>query len=453
MSPRPQPPSRAEALRYWFKLGWISFGGPAGQIAMMHEELVERRRWISEGRFLHALNYCTVLPGPEAQQLATYIGWLLHGARGGIAAGALFIAPSLLILVALSWIYLNHAQAPAVLAVLAAVKPAVVAIVLAAAVRLGSRALRHPWAWLVALAAFVAVALLKVPFPVVIAAAAVAGTVIGRLVPATVAGPVARAAPGSGSGMTVGVGTAASSGLDYLVDDHDPPPPHARFRLGMALLQGALGLLLGVAVYELIKLLLTGNGAAALDLAWFHTKAALVGFGGAYAVLPYVYATAVDQFHWLSAEQMIDGLALGESTPGPLIMIVAFVGFAAGWTTQFAGDGMPLLSALCGALIATFYTFLPSFLFILAGAPFIEGTRHKAGLKGPLAGITAAVVGVMLSLALFFAGHVFITPGQRFDWIAIAVAVVALVLLTHWRVGVLTILGLAAAFGLLRWWA
>ncbi len=485
MSLRPEPPSRSDALRYWFKLGWISFGGPAGQIAMMHEELVERRRWISEGRFLHALNYCTVLPGPEAQQLATYIGWLLHGARGGIAAGALFIAPSLLILIVLSWIYLNHGQAPVVLAVLAAVKPAVVAIVLAAAARLGSRALRHPWAWLVALAAFVAIALLKVPFPLVIAAAAVAGTVIGRLAPSAVAGPAARAAtqaatraatraavgiaagaeigagtspgasPAAGVGASAGTSTAASIApvAGYVIDDHDPPPPHARFRLGMALLLAALGLLLGVAVYELVKVLLTGNGATALDLAWFHTKAALTSFGGAYAVLPYVYATAVDQFHWLTADQMIDGLALGESTPGPLIMIVTFVGFVAGWTTQFAADGLPLLSALCGALIATFYTFLPSFLFILAGAPFIEGTRHKAGLKGPLAGITAAVVGVMLSLALFFAGHVFITPGQRFDWIAIAVAVVALVLLTHWRVGVLTILGLAAAFGLLRWWA
>ncbi|HMN80699.1 MAG TPA: chromate transporter [Burkholderiaceae bacterium] len=458
MSLRPEPPSRAEALRYWFKLGWISFGGPAGQIAMMHEELVERRRWISEGRFLHALNYCTVLPGPEAQQLATYIGWLLHGARGGIAAGALFIAPSLLILIALSWIYLNHGQAPAVIAVLGAVKPAVVAIVLAAAARLGSRTLRHPWAWLVALAAFVAVALLKVPFPLVIAAAAIAGTVIGRLSPSSVAGPATRAAAGAGTGAAAagagsGVGLGSGPVTDHVIGDHDPPPPHARFRLGIALLLVALGLLLAVAVHELIKVLLTGNGATALDLAWFHTKAALVGFGGAYAVLPYIYATAVDQFHWLTADQMIDGLALGESTPGPLIMIVVFVGFVAGWTTQFAADGMPLLSALCGALITTFFTFLPSFLFILAGAPFIEGTRHKVGLKGPLAGITAAVVGVMLSLALFFAGHVFITREQRFDWIAIAVAAVALALLTRWKVGVLTIIGLAAAFGLLRWWA
>lgn len=451
MSLRPEPPSQAEALRYWFKLGWISFGGPAGQIAMMHEELVERRRWISEGRFLHALNYCTVLPGPEAQQLATYIGWLLHGARGGIAAGALFIAPSLLILIVLSWIYLSHGQAPAVAATLGAVKPAVVAIVLAAAARLGSRALRRPWAWLVALAAFIAVALLKVPFPLVIAAAAIAGTVIGRLAPSVVAtGPANRTGARAAGSAASGAAAAAGPG-GCVIDDHDPPPPHARFRLGITLLLVALGLLLGVSVYELVKVLLTGNGATALDLAWFHTKAALVSFGGAYAVLPYVYATAVDQFHWLTADQMIDGLALGESTPGPLIMIVAFVGFVAGWSTQFAAEGMSLLSAACGALIATFFTFLPSFVFILAGAPFIEGTRHKAGLQGPLTCITAAVVGMILSLALFFAGQVFITREQRFDWIAIAVAVVALVLLTRWKVGVLTILGLAAAFGLLRW--
>ncbi|HYF59005.1 MAG TPA: chromate efflux transporter, partial [Burkholderiaceae bacterium] len=303
----PAPVGFGEAFRFWLKLGFISFGGPAGQIAIMHRELVERHRWISERRFLHALNYCMVLPGPEAQQLATYIGWLLHGKWGGIVAGGLFVLPSLAILVALSWIYVRFGEVPAVAAVLNGVKPAVVAIVLAAAWRIGTRALRHPLLWAIAAAAFLALAVFHLPFPLVILGAAVVGVVGARVAPH----------------IFRGAGHAAKAGehVPSLIDDDTPPPAHARFRAPRFAAMVAVFLAIWAAAIGALALAF-GATHDFTHMARFFTQAALLTFGGAYAVLPYVLQGAVHEYEWLTAAQMIDGLALGETTPGPLIMVV-----------------------------------------------------------------------------------------------------------------------------------
>ena len=434
----PAPVPFAEALRFWLKLGFVSFGGPAGQIALMHAELVERRRWIGERRFLHALDYCMVLPGPEAQQLATYIGWLMHRTAGGIAAGALFVLPSLAILVGLSWIYLRHGQVPAVAGVFYGLKPAVTALVLHAAWRIGSRSLRNAWTRGIALAAFAATALLGVPFPAVVVAAALAGHFGGRLAPAAFA-------HGGGHG---GGAAAGDDAPPALIDDDTPTPEHARHSPRRLALVVAAGLGLWLAG---MALLLAASGSGTLArMAWFFTKAALLTFGGAYAVLPYVYDGAVQQHGWLTATQMIDGLALGETTPGPLIMVVAFVGFVGGWTREVLGPGAPFLGGALAAAVATFYTFLPSFVFILAGGPLVESGRGRVGLTAPLAAISAAVVGVILNLALFFAWHVFWPRGAGggVDWTALAIAAAAALALFRYRVGVLPLLGACAAAGL-----
>ena len=437
-APAPAAPSFGEALRYWLKLGFISFGGPAGQIAIMHQELVERRRWISEQRFLHALNYCMVLPGPEAQQLATYIGWLLHGVKGGIAAGALFVLPSLFILIGLSWIYLAWDDVPAVAGVLYGVKPAVVAIVLAAAWRIGTRTLRNGLLWLIAAAAFIAIFALRLPFPAIILGAAVIGAIGGRWLPQKfrVAGAHGPAHP--------------TAHLPSVVDDDTPPPAHARFSwgrlarvvvIGLALWAGAFGLLLAC----------FGAGSTFAQMGAFFSKAALLTFGGAYAVLPYVYQAAVEQYQWLTATQMIDGLALGETTPGPLIMIVSFVGFVGGWSAELAG-GSPAAAGIVGATVATFFTFLPSFLFILAGGPLVEATHGELRFTAPLTAITAAVVGVIVNLALFFAWHVFWPGGSAAapDPVAMLISAAALLALLRFRQGVVRVILVCALLGLVR---
>ena len=303
----PQPLTRREAFAYWLKLGFISFGGPAGQIAIMHEELVERRRWISENRFLHALNYCMLLPGPEAQQLATYIGWLMHRTWGGIVAGGLFVLPSFFILVALSWVYMAFGNVPVIAGLFYGIKPAVTALVVHAAYRVGSRALKNAWLWSIAAAAFVAIFALNLPFPLIVLAAGLIGYFGGRYAPD-------KFRTGGGHGQ------AAKAFGPAVIDDHTPTPPHARFtwaRFGMVLMV-FLALWLA-AIGALIAL--CGWNAVLTQMAWFFTKAALLTFGGAYAVLPYVYQGAVDHYQWLTAAQMIDGLALGETTPGPLIMV------------------------------------------------------------------------------------------------------------------------------------
>jgi len=437
----PAAVSFAEALRFWLKLGFISFGGPAGQIAIMHAELVERRRWISEQRFLHALNYCMLLPGPEAQQLATYIGWLMHRTSGGIVAGALFVLPSLFILIALSWIYLRFGDLPLVAGLFYGIKPAVTALVLQAAHRIGGRALKNRWMWGIAAASFIAIFAFDTPFPAIVAAAALIGGVGARYAPQVFA-------------LGGGHGAAKAGYGPALIDDATPTPAHARFSRPQLLKVLGVGLALWAVV--MAALVASQGWAGTLTaMGWFFTKAALLTFGGAYAVLPYVYQGAVEQHHWLTGPQMIDGLALGETTPGPLIMVVAFVGFVGGWARQVLGPDALLLGAALAATVVTFFTFLPSFVFILAGGPLVEATHGKLGFTAPLSAITAAVVGVILNLALFFAGHVLWPQGWggRFDAVSALIAVAAAVALMRFKVGVLPLLGACALVGLLaRQW-
>ncbi|TAN64705.1 MAG: chromate efflux transporter [Methylobacter sp.] len=434
---RPDPVSFWQAFRFWLQLGFISFGGPAGQIAIMHQELVERRRWISEKRFLHALNYCMVLPGPEAQQLAVYLGWLMHRTWGGMVAGLLFILPSLFLLILLSWIYLSFGQVPVVAGVLYGIKPAVTAIVLSAAQRIGSRALKNGVLWTLAALAFLAIFALHVPFPLIVLIAACLGAIGGRIAPD-------KFAVGGGHGaVKQNYGPA-------LIDDDTPIPDHARFRWSHLLKIVAVGLILWGGVMGLLCGQYGWNGALT-QMGWFFTKAALLTFGGAYAVLPYVYQGAVEHYHWLSATQMIDGLALGETTPGPLIMIVTFVGFLGGWSQLPFGPDALLMAGVVAAVVATYFTFLPSFLFILAGGPLVESTHGNLKFTAPLSAITAAVVGVILNLAVFFAYHVFWPQGfeGRFDGIAALIGVGALLALFRYKTGVIPVIAVCGAAGLL----
>ena len=436
---RAAPPavSFAQALRFWLRLGFISFGGPAGQIAIMHTELVERRRWISEQRFLHALNFCMVLPGPEAQQLATYIGWLMHRTRGGIAAGGLFVLPSLFILIALSWIYVAFGNVPWVAGVFFGVKPAVAALVVHAAHRIGSRALKNRWLWAIAALAFVAIFAFDVPFPAIVIGAAVIGHVGGRIAPRTFA-------PGGGHH-----GTGPRHYGAALIDDATPTPAHARYTRARLLRV----LLVGIGLWALAMAALVAVDGAAGTLApmgWFFTKAALLTFGGAYAVLPYVYQGAVEHHHWLSGAQMIDGLALGETTPGPLIMVVAFVGFVGGWLQAALGPDARFLGGALAATVVTYFTFLPSFVFIFAGGPLVESTHGNPTYTAPLTAITAAVVGVVLNLALFFAWHVLWPRGfdGPFSVASALITLAAAIALFRYRVGVVPLLAACAALGL-----
>jgi chromate transporter len=428
---RPNAISLQEAFRYWLKLGFISFGGPAGQIALMHAELVERQRWISEQRFLHALNYCMVLPGPEATQLAIYIGWLLHRTIGGVIAGALFVLPSLLVLVGLSWIYVAYGNVPVVAGVLYGIKPAVVAVVLAAAWRIGVRSLKNGWLVTIALTAFLAITVLAIPFPVIVIAAALLGFAGGRLRP---------------DKFRIGGvhSTAHASYGPALIDDHTPTPPHARFAWHRLVGVSLTGLGIGTVVW-LALAAATGAHSPLTQMATFFTKAALLTFGGAYAVLPYVYQGAVEHYQWLLPTQMIDGLALGETTPGPLIMIVAFVGFLGGWTKMASAT-----AAIAGACVATFFTFLPSFIFILAGGPMVEATREDIRLTAPLTAISAAVVGVIVSLAAFFAQHVFRFEQSlaQWDFAALTIAAAACLALFRFKAGTIKVIAGCAAAGL-----
>ena len=362
----PRAPTRGEAFRYWLKLGFVSFGGPAGQIAIMHHDLVDTKRWISERRFLHALNYCMVLPGPEAQQLATYIGWLMHRTWGGIVAGALFVLPSLVILIALTWLYMAYGEVPSVAGILYGIKPAVVAIVLHAAWRIGTRALKRATLWAIAAAAFVAIFAFSVPFPAIVLGAGVIGYLGGRIWPAEFA---------------VGAGHDTKSGAHppAVIDDDTPTPPHARFRWSRLMIVVAISIGLWTLVMALL-IAAFGMDSTLTQMGVFFTKAALLTFGGAYAVLPYVYQGAVEGHAWLTPVQMIDGLALGETTPGPLIMVVAFVGFVGGWSKAIFGAESLALAGIAGACVATFFTFLPSFLFILAGGPTDRDDARPAAL-------------------------------------------------------------------------
>ncbi len=433
---QPQPVPFRSALLFWLKLGFISFGGPAGQIAIMHAELVENRRWISERRFLHALNYCMVLPGPEAQQLATYIGWLMHRTWGGIVAGALFVLPSLLILIALSWIYVAFGETPVVAGLFYGIKPAVTAIVVQAAYRIGSRALKNAALWAIAAAAFVAIFAVDVPFPIIIVSAALIGHFGGRIAPD-------RFAMGGGHGK------ADRSFGPALIDDDTPTPEHARF----AWARLVKVLCVGLSLWTIPMALLTarhGWDHTFTQMGWFFTKAALLTFGGAYAVLPYVYQGAVEHYGWLTPSQMIDGLALGETTPGPLIMVVAFVGFVGGYARALFGTNDVFLSGAVAATIVTWFTFLPSFIFILAGGPLVEATHDDLKFTAPLTAITAAVVGVILNLAVFFGYHVLWPKGWggTFDWISAVIAVAAAIALFRFKRHVIHVIAACAVIGL-----
>jgi len=438
------PPSVSlrTAFLYWLKLGFISFGGPAGQIALMHTELVERRRWISEGRFLHALNYCMLLPGPEATQLAVYIGWLLHRTRGGIIAGVLFVLPSLLILIALSWIYLAYGHLAVVSGIMNGIKPAVVAIVLAAAWRIGSRTLRNGVLVAIACAAFAGIALLGLPFPLIVLAAALCGMLGARLRPHAFQPVGAHGAAHASSGALR---------PRALIDDDTPTPEHARFSRARLAAVALVGVGLMLAVWLLLAAWGGGQGTLA-QMGWFFTKAALMTFGGAYAVLPYVVQGAVEHYGWLSAPQMIDGLALGETTPGPLIMIVAFVGFVGGWTHAVFGPAAPWIGGIAGACVAALFTFIPSFVFILAGGPLVESTRGNLRLTAPLTAISAAVVGVIASLALYFGREVFFAGGTPQPQ-AIVLGLLAAVALLRYKVGTISLIAACALAGLvLSYW-
>lgn len=428
-----------EAVKFWLKLGFISFGGPAGQIAIMHDELVEKRRWLSERRFLHALNYCMVLPGPEAQQLATYIGWLMHRTWGGIIAGALFVLPSLFILIALSWLYIAFGETTLISGLFYGIKPAVTAIVVQATHRIGSRALKNNTLWAIAAASFVAIFALDVPFPFIVLSAAVIGFIGGKLQPASFA-------------IGGGHGAVGKSFGPALIDDHTPPPAHAQFskaHLAKVLVAGAALWLVPMTLLTVI----VGWEHTLTQMGWFFTKAAFLTFGGAYAVLPYVYQGAVGHYGWLTPTQMIDGLALGETTPGPLIMVVAFVAFVGAYVKAVCGPELLFLGGALAAVLVTWFTFLPSFLFILAGGPLVESTHGDIKFTAPLTAITAAVVGVVLKLALFFGYHILWPDGfspslKAVDWPAAVIAIAAGIALFRFRLSVMQVIAASAVAGL-----
>jgi len=432
----PATVSLSEAFIYWLKLGFISFGGPAGQISIMHHDLVEKKRWISEKRFLHALNFCMVLPGPEAQQLATYIGWLMHRTWGGIIAGGLFVLPSFFILVGLAWVYMAYGSVPAIAGLLYGIKPAVVAIILFAAYRIGSRVLKNNVLWSISALAFVGIFAFNLPFPAIVLAAGVNGYLGGRFSPKYFK---------SGGGH----GKADQHFGPSLIDDNTPTPEHALFSWSKL----ARVLLIGIGIWLAVMAILIavyGWQNTFTQMGWFFTKAALLTFGGAYAVLPYVYQGAVEHYQWLTSGQMIDGLALGETTPGPLIMVITFVGFVGGWVKQVFGGDAVFASAFIASAIATFFTFLPSFVFIFLGGPFIETTHGNLKLTAPLTAITAAVVGVIVNLAMFFAYHVFWPTGfgGAVDWPSIVLAVVATVAIFRFKIGVIPVILASGVLGM-----
>ena len=435
--------SFAEAFRFWVKLGFISFGDPAGQIAIMHRELVDRRRWLSEERFLHALNYCMLLPGPEAQQLAIYIGWLLHRTWGGIVAGAFFVIPSIFVLLALSYFYAAYGNVPALAGVLAGLKPVVLAIVVEAVLKIGGKALKRRAHFLIAAAAFVAIYFLRIPFPLIVVAAAVVGLAGARFWPGVFAAkPVTKEADAKTDGDR-GVADA----VPLVIDDHAPPPPHtlpSRTRSLKILTVGLALWLLPLAALVAWR----GWGSLHAQEYRFFTQAALVTFGGAYAVLAYVTQAAAGSYGWITHTQAVDGLALAETTPGPLIMVLQFVGFMAGWNNPQGLD--QTASAVVGALVTTYVTFLPCFLFIFLGAPYIEVLRGNKNLTGALTGVTAAVVGVVLNLAFVFGAAVIWPRGvaQGTNRFAVLMSIASFVALYRFKADVLWVVLAGGLIGL-----
>jgi chromate transporter len=442
------PVAFAAAVKVWLKIGLLSFGGPAGQIALMHRMLVEERRWIGEARFLHALNYCMLLPGPEAMQLATYVGWLLHRVRGGLVAGVLFVLPGFFVILGLSALYAGFREVPVVAAAFYGIKAAVLAVVIEALIRIGKRALTHPLAWVLALAAFVAIFFLAVPFPLIVLGAAVLGPVLARAVP----GAFAERKRGSG------VEEGPPAVVDALIESgralHIHPDPR---RLALTVLSfGALWLAPVALLWGI------GDGQSVFaQIGVFFSKMAVVTFGGAYAVLAYVAQQAVETYGWLGPGEMLDGLGLAETTPGPLILVLEFVGFLA--AHREAGGLEPMLAGVLGAVLTVWVTFVPCFLWIFAGAPYVEALRGRPALAAALAGITAAVVGVILNLAVWFALHVLFARVEEveagplrlllpepasLDPVALALAAASLVALLRLHIGMIPVLTGAALAGL-----
>ena len=430
--------SSREALRFWVKLGFINFGGPAGQIALMHREIVERRRWITEEQFLRALNFSMFLPGPEATQLAIYVGWLLHGTMGGVAAGTFFILPSVFVLLVLSWLVAAHGQVPAVAGLLYGVQPVVIAIVAEAVIRIGRRTLRHPVLALVAAAAFAAIHVFAVPFPLIVAAAAGAGILLARIVPGSFAprgqveGDAAPARAGENVDEVAAARPAAGPRRVY--------PPIGRAVRIVALFAALWAVPVGALC------LWRGAGDVLVKEALFFTGAAFVTFGGAYAVLGYIAHVAVNSYGWLSASQMVQGLALAESTPGPLIMVTQYVGFLGAWN-HARGIG-PLACGVLGALITTYVTFLFCFMFIFVGAPYVEALAGNRRIQAAFVGVTSAVVGVILSLAVFFGTRVLFPPGQGLDVFALLLALASFVALVRFRVPIHDLVMAGAVLGM-----
>ena len=435
--------SFAEAARFWIKLGFINFGGPTGQIAIMHDELVERRRWISNARYLHALNYCMLLPGPEAQQLAIYVGWLLHKVKGGIVAGVAFVVPAFFLMLGLSYVYVVYGDVTWVNGVFEGLSAAVVGIVAAATIRIGKKALRNPAMYLIAALAFVSIFFLHVPFPVIVISAGLIGLLASARWPET---------------FTV---TTERDAERAAIPDEGSAGEHTAVRLTRTITV----LVVGLAVW-LVPLLViavwAGQGSTISQQAWFFSKASVVTFGGAYAVLAYITQAAVTKYGWLSASQMVTGLGLAESTPGPLIMVTEFVGFVGAY--QHPGTLDPLVAGVIGAMVATWATFAPCFLWIFLGAPFVERLRGQDRLSAGLHAITAAIVGVILNLALWFAIHTLFTSvrevtvagGQvplpvwsSIDWFAVVVAGIAFVGLWRYRWNVLWVVAGCAVAGLI----
>lgn len=428
----PPYPSFKEAFRFWLKLGFISFGGPTGQIAIMHGELVEKRRWIGEQRFLHALNYCMLLPGPEAQQLATYCGWLLHRTWGGVVAGALFVLPSAVILWALSYVYVTYGNVPWIAAFFYGLKPAVLAVVAAAVWRIGQKALRNPVMWTIAALSFVGIFFFKIPFPIIIGSAALIGLAGSFRWERTFNIVKGHAAKHASHGPAV-------------IDDQHEAPAHTRVGWSWSLRLGGVCVALWLIPIALAAFTL-GPEHAVFKQGLFFSKAAMITFGGAYAVLPYVGQQAVEVHGWLSAPQMMDGLGLAETTPGPLIMVLQFVGFLGGWNQP--GSLSPLAAATWGAAMTTWVTFLPCFLWIFLGAPHIERLRHQQRITCALSAVTAAVVGVILNLGVWFGWHVLLPAPNRLDVFAVVVAIAAFIALQRFKADLIAVILACGVLGL-----
>jgi chromate transporter len=424
-------PTFGEAFRFWLKLGFISFGGPAGQISIMHHELVDQKKWISNERFLNALNYCMLLPGPEAQQLATYIGWLLHRLPGGIVAGAFFVIPSIFILFALSYTYAAYGTIQWVAAVFSGLKAAIMAIVVSAVIKIGKKALKNGVMVGIAAIAFIAIYFLRIPFPVIVLGAGVIGFVGSYFLPAKFDVLKAKDARDFDAG--------------YVQICEDPVVCHINPSTGRNVLLIAVFVILWLVPVVLLFAVVPNR--VFYTEALFFTKAAFLTFGGAYAVLAYIAQAGVGQYAWLTGPQMIDGLGLAETTPGPLIMVVQFVGFMAGW--NYSGSLSPVIGGLIGSLVATYFTFLPCFLFIFLGGPYIEKFRDNVKLSAALSSITAAVVGVVLNLAVWFGFQVLIPGDGSFNWFAAVIGLAAFVSIQWFKAGMIPVIAAAAAIGLI----